>query len=91
MHDAQPLQIPQALLACRHLPLDRGIETAMFVPQAAERLNDRHVAYDVKHLAIDGSSLIGKFMVIPVFTDHGFWVAIIAYVILAIGNLFRGV
>lgn len=36
-------------------------------------------------------ALIGKFVAIPVFTDHGFWVAIIAYVILAIGALFKGV
>jgi hypothetical protein len=42
-------------------------------------------------LILAALALIGKFMVIPVFTDHGFWVAIIAYVILAIGNLFRGV
>jgi hypothetical protein len=63
MHNAQPLQIPQALLACRYLPLDRGVETAMLVQQATERLDDRHVAYDVRHLSVDGSSLIGKFMV----------------------------
>jgi hypothetical protein len=36
-------------------------------------------------------AIIGKFAAIPFFTEHGFWVAIIAYVILAIGNLFRGV
>ena len=42
-------------------------------------------------LILAALAVIGKFVVIPVFTDHGFWVAIIAYVILAIGNLFRGV
>ena len=36
-------------------------------------------------------AIIGKFAAIPFFTEHGFWVAIIAYVVLAIGNLFRGV
>ncbi len=36
-------------------------------------------------------AIIGQFAPIPVITDHGFWVAIIAYFILAIGNVFRGV
>jgi hypothetical protein len=36
-------------------------------------------------------AVIGKFVAIPFITDQGFWVAIIAYVILAIGNVFRGV
>ena len=36
-------------------------------------------------------SIIGKFATIPFITEHGFWVAVIAYVILAVGNLFRGV
>jgi hypothetical protein len=36
-------------------------------------------------------AIIGKFVAIPYISEHGFWVAIIAYVILAIGNLFRGV
>jgi hypothetical protein len=36
-------------------------------------------------------AIIGKFAPLPFVTEHGFWVAIIAYVILAIGNLFRGV
>jgi hypothetical protein len=35
-------------------------------------------------------AIIGKFMPIPFITDHGFWVAVIAYVILAAGNIFRG-
>jgi hypothetical protein len=36
-------------------------------------------------------AIIGQFVPIPFITDHGFWVAIVAYVILAIGNIFRGV
>jgi len=36
-------------------------------------------------------AIIGKFVQIPFISDHDFWVAIIAYIILAIGNLFRGV
>jgi hypothetical protein len=36
-------------------------------------------------------AIIGKFVPIPFITDHGFWVAVIAYFVLAIGNVFRGV
>ena len=36
-------------------------------------------------------AIIGKFMPIPFITDQGFWVAVAAYIILAIGNIFRGV
>ena len=36
-------------------------------------------------------AIIGKFVAIPFITENGFWVAIVAYIILAVGNLFRGV
>jgi hypothetical protein len=36
-------------------------------------------------------AIIGTFVAIPFISGHAFWVAIIAYVILAVGNLFRGV
>jgi hypothetical protein len=36
-------------------------------------------------------AVIGKFAAIPFITDHGFWVAIIAYIVLTIGVIFRGV
>lgn len=35
-------------------------------------------------------AIIGKFAVIPFITEQGFWVAVAAYIILAIGNIFRG-
>src|SRR5262245_32706067 len=35
-------------------------------------------------------AVIGHFSQIPFITEHGFWVAVIAYMILAFGNLFRG-
>ena len=35
-------------------------------------------------------AVIGHFSQIPFITEHGFWVAVIAYLILAFGNLFRG-
>jgi len=35
-------------------------------------------------------AIIGNYVAIPVFTENGFWVAIVAYVILACGNIFRG-
>jgi hypothetical protein len=42
-------------------------------------------------LILAALAVIGKFAAIPFITDHGFWVAVAAYVILAVGNLFRGV
>jgi hypothetical protein len=42
-------------------------------------------------LILAALGVIGKFAAIPFITEQGFWVAIIAYVILAVGNLFRGV
>ena len=36
-------------------------------------------------------AIIGKFVAIPFISDHGFWVVVVAYIILAVGNLFRGV
>ena len=35
-------------------------------------------------------AIIGKFVALPFITEHGFWVAIIAFVLLAVCNLFRG-
>ena len=36
-------------------------------------------------------AIIGTFVAIPFISGHAFWVAILAYIILAVGNLFRGV
>ena len=36
-------------------------------------------------------AIIGQFVQIPVISQYDFWVAIIAYFILGIGNVFRGV
>lgn len=35
-------------------------------------------------------AIIGQYVAIPFISEHGFWVAVIAYVILAAGNIFRG-
>jgi hypothetical protein len=35
-------------------------------------------------------AIIGQFAPIPFITENGFWVAVIAYVLLACGNIFRG-
>jgi hypothetical protein len=35
-------------------------------------------------------AIIGHFAPIPFFSDHGFWVAVLAYVVLAIGNIAKG-
>jgi len=36
-------------------------------------------------------AIIGQFAHIPVISNHDFWVAIVAYIVLAVGNVFRGV
>ena len=36
-------------------------------------------------------ALIGHFVVIPIVTPYQFWVAIGAYVVLAAGNMLKGV
>lgn len=36
-------------------------------------------------------AVIGQFTPIPYITEHGFWVAIVAYVVLMLGNILRGV
>jgi hypothetical protein len=41
-------------------------------------------------LILAALAIIGKFVPIPFISEHAFWVAIIAYVVLAVGNLFRG-
>jgi hypothetical protein len=41
-------------------------------------------------LILAALAIIGKFVPITSISEHGFWVAVIAYVILAVGNLFRG-
>jgi len=35
-------------------------------------------------------ALIGQFVAIPFFSANGFWVAIVAFVILAAGNMMKG-
>jgi len=35
-------------------------------------------------------AIIGTFTPIPFITENAFWVAVVAYVILACGNIFRG-
>jgi len=35
-------------------------------------------------------TLEGHFVVIPFFSEHGFWMAIIAYIVLAVGNVAKG-
>jgi len=35
-------------------------------------------------------AIVGHFVAIPFFTDNGFWVAVIAYIVLAVGNVAKG-
>ena len=59
----KPLEVEEALPAGRHLLLDLGVEAPVLAQQAAERLHDRHVADDVRHLAVDRRGAIGKLVV----------------------------
>ncbi len=54
-------------------------------------LSPPSTAVFVISLILAALAIIGKFVAIPFITEHGFWVAVIAYVVLAVGNLFRGV
>jgi len=36
-------------------------------------------------------AVISTFVAIPLISAHAFWVAIVAYIILAVGNVFRGI
>ncbi|MGV1014283.1 MAG: hypothetical protein ACOYB4_04865 [Methyloceanibacter sp.] len=36
-------------------------------------------------------AVIGQFAPIPIITEYGFWVVFFAFVLLVIGNLFRGI
>lgn len=42
-------------------------------------------------LVLAALAIVGHFVQLPFITDHGFWVAIVAYIILAVANVFRGV
>jgi hypothetical protein len=57
----------------------------------AMHLTPPTTAVFIVSLILAALAIIGKFVAIPFITDQGFWVAIVAYVILAVGNLFRGV
>jgi len=41
-------------------------------------------------LALAVLVLLGTFVSIPFFSDNGFWVAVVAYVVLAAGNYLKG-
>ena len=49
------------------------------------------VAVFVISLILAVLAIISTFVAIPVISANAFWVAIIAYFVLAIGNVFRGV
>ena len=41
-------------------------------------------------LILAALAVIGKFAEFPFITEHGFWMAVIAYVVLAVGNVAKG-
>ncbi len=36
-------------------------------------------------------AIISVFVPLPFISQHAFWVAVVAYLVLAVGNVFRGV
>ena len=53
MQQPQPLQVLQAAAARGQLAVDRAVEPAVLATDAAEGPDERHVADDVDHLAVD--------------------------------------
>ncbi len=41
-------------------------------------------------LALAIIAVLGALVVIPVVTKYAFWIAILAYIVLALGNLMKG-
>ncbi len=41
-------------------------------------------------LALAVIAVLGALVIIPVVTKYAFWIAILAYVVLALGNLLKG-
>ncbi|MGE3991714.1 hypothetical protein [Pseudorhodoplanes sp.] len=41
-------------------------------------------------LALAILALLGALVIIPVITKYAFWIAILAYVVLALGNIMKG-
>jgi len=35
-------------------------------------------------------AIVGNFVSIPFFSEHGFWMAVMAYIVLAVGNVAKG-
>jgi hypothetical protein len=62
MQYSQSLQIQQAAPPGGHFAIDDRIEPAVLAADAAERVDDRQVADDVHHLAVNSGSLVGKVM-----------------------------
>ncbi len=42
-------------------------------------------------LALAVIAVLGALVIIPVVTKYAFWIAILAYIVLALGNLMKGV
>ena len=61
--EPQLLQVTQAAPARGHFPIDGGVEALVLVADAAKRADQRHVADDVDHLAVDNGRLVGKIVV----------------------------
>jgi hypothetical protein len=93
-----PCSIPAAKPPVRSeaLGLDFSHKPITFRPSIKEggpemNLSPPTVLVFVISLILAVLAIIGNFVAIPFITQYDFWVAIVAYVILAIGVIFRGV
>jgi hypothetical protein len=85
-------------LACRANKVNRSLFEQKRLQSARQpegglemNLSPPTTAVFIVSLILAALAVIGKFVAIPFITEHGFWVAVVAYVVLAVGNLFRGI
>ena len=58
--EAHRFQIEKAAPPCHHFAADRLVEAVMLAAEPPEGPDERHVADDVDHFAIDGGRLVGE-------------------------------
>ena len=63
VQNAQPLQIIETAPPRVHLAVDDRVKAGVLAPTAPEGIDQRHVADDVDHLAVDRGGLIGEIVV----------------------------
>jgi hypothetical protein len=41
-------------------------------------------------LILAALAIVGHFVPLPIMSEHGFWMAVIAYIVLVVGNVAKG-